>query len=155
VTRSTDQNVFSWTSRYMILQKVNIEIRQISAKYSNGKDMHETLQLCVHFTYFVDRMYSSRTHLVYFVIRLARISSRRYTAIRYKFKLSTYILEPSVTEVVYRERFKRENGSVACRHNFEVLIQLSPNSQFRGKYILTSRKFDQVKPDCKLRGTPD
>jgi uncharacterized membrane protein len=36
----------------------------------------------------------SRTVLVYLFIRFARISYRRFIAIRYKFKSSTYIQEP-------------------------------------------------------------
>jgi hypothetical protein len=48
---------------------------------------------------------------VYLCIRFAHISYGQFIAIRYKFKLSTYILEPLVVGgVEYRERFKRENG---------------------------------------------
>jgi hypothetical protein len=53
----------------------------------------------------------SRTFLVYLFIRFAHISYRQFTAIRYKFKLSTYIQELLVIgEIVFRQRFKREKG---------------------------------------------
>jgi hypothetical protein len=53
----------------------------------------------------------SRTLLVYLFIRLARISYGLFIAIRYKFKLSTYILEPLVIgRRGFIERFKQENG---------------------------------------------
>jgi hypothetical protein len=53
----------------------------------------------------------SRTLLAYLFIRSVRISCRRFIAIRYRFKRSTCIQEPLVIgEVVYKERFKRENS---------------------------------------------
>jgi hypothetical protein len=56
-------------------------------------------------------IYCSRILLVYLFIRFARISYGRFIAMRYNFKLSTYIQEPLVIGgVEYRERFKRENG---------------------------------------------
>jgi hypothetical protein len=53
----------------------------------------------------------SQTLLVYLFIRFAHISYGRFIAVRYKFKLSTYILELlAIVGVDYRERFKWENG---------------------------------------------
>jgi len=55
----------------------------------------------------------SRTFLVYLFIRFARISYGRFIAVRYTFKLSTYVQEPLVIGrrgFVQRERFKRGNG---------------------------------------------
>jgi hypothetical protein len=55
--------------------------------------------------------YCSRTFLVYLFIRFAHISYRRYIAIHFDFKLSTYIYEPLVVGgIVSREGFKRKNG---------------------------------------------
>jgi hypothetical protein len=52
--------------------------------------------------------YCNRTFFVCLFIRFTRVSYRQFIAIRYKF---TYILEPLVVgELVYRKRFKRENG---------------------------------------------
>jgi hypothetical protein len=60
----------------------------------------------------------SRTLLVYLFIRFARISYGRFIAIRYKFKLSTYIQEPLVIcrrgwvqrEIWTRKRLAADNG---------------------------------------------
>ena len=55
-------------------------------------------------------LYSVAEHLY---IRFACISYEQFVAVRFKFKLSTYVQEPLVTGiggVVCRERFKRRNG---------------------------------------------
>jgi len=52
--------------------------------------------------------------LVYLFIRFVRISYGRFTAIRYKLKLSTYVQEPLVTgSRGYLQRFKREKRLAA------------------------------------------
>jgi hypothetical protein len=47
-------------------------------------------------SYIESQPFCSRTFLVYLFIRFARINYRRFIAMRYKFKPSTYIQEPLV-----------------------------------------------------------
>jgi hypothetical protein len=57
--------------------------------------------------------YCSRTLLVYLVIKFVHISYRRFIAIRYKFKLSTYIKQPvgiGMGGGVSRGRFRQKPG---------------------------------------------
>jgi hypothetical protein len=61
-------------------------------KCENPVHSNKTAELC------------GQTFLVYLFIRFARISYRRFIAICYKFKHSTYIVEPRVIKgVEYRE----------------------------------------------------
>jgi len=56
----------------------------------------------------------SRTFLVYLVIRFVRISYGRFIAIRYEFKLSTFVQEPLVkSRRCYLQGFKREKRLAA------------------------------------------
>jgi hypothetical protein len=76
------------------------KIIRIACKYTFVKNyMHN-----MHLHIFTDDPGSSQDH------KYARISYGRFITIRYKFKRSTYFLEPLVTGGWNREREKRENG---------------------------------------------
>jgi hypothetical protein len=64
------------------------------------------LYICLYvYTYVC--MYYSGTFLEYLFIRFARISYGRFIAMRYKFKLSAYILEPLVIGQIETRKRRR------------------------------------------------